>query len=307
MFSNFWSYSNCFICIILVCLFSSCNKSSEAADVSEDTTTTQRIISLNGSITECLYRVGLGDQLVGRDVTSTYPSEKVNELPSLGHISQLNTEAILNLEPDVILVDAAKADSDKLSPLKDAGIKIIPIELAATLDNGLNIAKQLAAEVSITEEQMVEMEEAVEEQKATLAETVAQFPADFAPAVLFIYARGTGRLMVAGAETEAASMIEMCGGKNAIKDFTNFQAMTPEALLAAAPDVILMFESGLASLDGKEGLSQIPGMKEVPAFVNDRIITMDGAYLLGFGPRAGEAANELASKLLEYSLEINTK
>ena len=103
--------------------------------------------------------------------------------------------------------------------------------------------------------------------------------------------------MVGGTQTSASAIIEKAGGVNAIQSFDNFQALTPEALLEAAPDVILMFTSGLASLDGKEGLKQIPGMSQTPAFQNDRIVAMDGHYLTAFGPRAGKAAIELAQKI----------
>ena len=114
------------------------------------------------------------------------------------------------------------------------------------------------------------------------------------PKVLFIYARGAGRLMVAGANTSAAAIIEKAGGQNAIRSFEGFKTMTPESLIEAVPDVILMFSSGLASLDGKEGLGQIPGISQTPAYKNNRIIAMDGHYLTAFGPRVGQAALELA-------------
>jgi iron complex transport system substrate-binding protein len=58
-----------------------------------------------------------------------------------------------------------------------------------------------------------------------------------------------------------------------------------------------MFTSGLASLDGKDGLANIPGISQTPAFQHDQIIAMDGHYLLGFGPRAAKAVGELAGKL----------
>ena len=58
-----------------------------------------------------------------------------------------------------------------------------------------------------------------------------------------------------------------------------------------------MFESGLKSLDGKAGLANVPGISQTPAFRNDRVVAMDGHYLLGFGPRAARAATELARVL----------
>ena len=117
------------------------------------------------------------------------------------------------------------------------------------------------------------------------------------PKVLFIYARGAGKIMVAGKNTAAAAIIEKAGGQNAVQSFDNYQAMTAESLIESAPDVILMFKMGIESLNGKEGLSQIPGIAQTAAFKNDRIIAMDGQYLTSFGPRAGKAVLELAKKI----------
>ena len=75
------------------------------------------------------------------------------------------------------------------------------------------------------------------------------------------------------------------------------EALSAEGLLQAQPDAILLFESGLQSLGGKEGLMQVEGIAQTPAGRNDRFIAMDGLYLLGFTPRAGEAAFELAEVL----------
>ena len=65
---------------------------------------TERIISLNGAITEVLFDLGLGEQIVGIDVTSVYPEETAS-IANLGHISQINVEAVLQLNPSVLLVE----------------------------------------------------------------------------------------------------------------------------------------------------------------------------------------------------------
>ena len=93
----------------------------------------------------------------------------------------------------------------------------------------------------------------------------------------------------------------MAGGKNAVSGFDDFKPLTSEALVAANPDVILMFSSGMESLDGMEGTLSIPGMKEVNAGKNKQIITMDGQYLAGFGPRVGQAVKELNQRFIEIS------
>jgi len=257
----------------------------------------ERIVSLNGTMTELLFQLGYGAQIVGVDITSTYPGEELGGIPRLGHISQLNVEALLELAPELVVVSAADADKPGLTKLREAGIEVAPIELTNTLDNALNAAEALGTVLPVSEQQLSTLKQQMQGDQETLAGTLAGVGQTAKPKVLFIHARGPGRLLVAGYDTGAARMIEYAGGENAITTFADFEALTPESLVAAAPDAILMFTSGLASLDGTSGLGQIPGIKQTPAFQNNKVIAMDGHYLLSFGPRAAQAANDLARSL----------
>jgi len=254
-----------------------------------------RIVSLSGFLTETLIDLGLGDQIVGRDVTSTFPPEKVNEIPNLGHISQLNMEAVLALKPKkVILEEAQTKQAKELEKLSAAGIEVITVPTSRTFDNAYRASTYLGEKIEINTEALGKLAKGIEADSLALVEVLAGANPDVKPRVLFIYARGAGRLMVGGTNTSASAIIEKAGGINAIESFENFQALTPEYLVEASPDVILMFTSGIASLDGKEGLGQIPGVAQTAAYKNDRIIAMDGHYLTAFGSRAAQAARELA-------------
>jgi iron complex transport system substrate-binding protein len=276
--------------VLLSCGGEGTAATAEAAEVQTD----HRIVSLSGTLTELLYELGYGDQLVGVDVTSAYPPQ-AKQLPQLGHVSQLNVEAILATQPSILFVDAEAADQPALQQLRNAEVRIVPIAMTGTLDNAVRVAEKLDHHLDVDARQIGQMREQIARDSQALARVLRS--ASETPRVLFIYARGAGRLMVAGAETEAADMIERAGGANAITSFTDFKPLTPEALVEAAPDAILMFTSGLESLDGKQGLAGIPGIQQTPAFRNDRIIAMDGHYLLGFGPRAAAAARDLAAQL----------
>ena len=87
------------------------------------------------------------------------------------------------------------------------------------------------------------------------------------------------------------------GGENAVNNFESFKPLTAEAIVTANPDVILMFTTGAQSLNGV--FDNVPGILQTNAGKNKRIITMDGQYLAGFGPRVGKAALELNEKLSE--------
>jgi iron complex transport system substrate-binding protein len=118
-----------------------------------------------------------------------------------------------------------------------------------------------------------------------------------APKVLFVYARGAGTLMVAGRATPADAMIRLAGGRNAVEDFDGFKPLTAEAVVAAAPDVVLMLSRGVESLGGPAAIWTQPGMAQTPAAAQQRLVVMDDLYLLGFGPRLADAVRDLGRQL----------
>jgi len=256
-----------------------------------------RVVSLSGFLTETLYFLGHGDKIVGRDVTSTYPKTAV-ALPNLGHVSKLNPEALLELKPDIIFVEEKnKNQAQILSQLEKSGIKVISISTTTHLNNSLTAARQIMAHLPTKKERLSGLSVKIEKDSLALTEFLSKNPAD--EKVLFIYARGAGTLLAGGKNTSAGAAILHSGAQNAVTAFEDFKPLTPESLLASQPDVVLMFDSGLASLEGKKGLTKVPGMAKTPALINERIITMDGHYLTAFGPRAGEAMLELAQRIAE--------
>ncbi|GJM34238.1 MAG: hypothetical protein DHS20C18_32390 [Saprospiraceae bacterium] len=272
----------------------------QAAIVS-DQVTYQRMISLSGAITETLFALGVGDRVVGVDVTSTFP-EEATALPQLGHVSQLNTEAILGLQPDLIIAESSEATNQSLQSLQLAGIKLLFVSNTHTLDSPIDMATELAETLGSTN-QLQHLRKANSAGQKKLTTLLQQ--KQYTPKVLFIYARGKGSLMVAGRNTSAAAMIEIAGGKNAVDQFEGFKALSAEGLIEAKPDVVLLFESGLKSIGGEEGLLQIPSLSKTPAGMHRRFIAMDGLYLLGFTPRAIESAVELATRLHTFDYKEN--
>jgi uncharacterized surface protein with fasciclin (FAS1) repeats len=119
------------------------------------------------------------------------------------------------------------------------------------------------------------------------------------PRVMFVYARGAGAVSVAGTNTSAATMIELAGAENAVTEYEEYQPITAEAVVAAAPDVILMMRRGLESVGGIDGMLEQPGIAQTPAGENRRIVAMDDLYLLGFSTRMGTAVLDLTTLLHE--------
>lgn len=304
----FSKYIPSFIALILAAAVGISCQNSDANTAEKNGTSTEeigeapRIISLSGFLTELLYTLEAGDDIVGVDVTSTYPQE-VNQLEKLGHITQLNAEGILSLNPDIIFVQEDQIrQSEALAQLKNASIKIVPVPVSHTLNNSVQAARTIANHMDIDPQVLENLQAQITNDSLALQDYLKDKTTR--PSVLFIYARGGGNLMVAGNNTNAQAIIEIAGGQNAITAFDQFRALTPEALVQASPDIILMFDSGLKILEGKEGLASIPGISQTAAYANDRIVSMNGHYLTSFGPRTGQAALELAQKIFSSNTEM---
>lgn len=270
-----------------------CNKKEAAETITESVENkkeqNQKMVSLNGALTETLAALGAADQIVGIDVTSTYPEDLKSKVTDLGHVRSITAESILSLKPTVVLATSKDVNPTLNEQLKKAGVELVIIDQEYTVDG----TKKLISEVAnqLDKQDFQPLIHNIDNQLKAVK------PFEKKPKVLFIYARGAGNLMVAGKETPLHNMIELAGAENAAAALTDFKPLTPEALLTNNPDVILMFDSGLKSLGGSEGLLKVEGISATNAAKNNKIITMDGQLLSGFGPRLGEAVVELNTKL----------
>ncbi|WJH42376.1 ABC transporter substrate-binding protein [Aliirhizobium terrae] len=113
---------------------------------------------------------------------------------------------------------------------------------------------------------------------------------------MFVLSISNGRLMAGGADTEAGAIIEMAGGINAAPSINGYKPLSDEAVIAAAPDVILAMSRGDHSIT-PEQMFALPSMQTTPAAADKALVSMDGLMLLGFGPRTPEAARALAAKI----------
>lgn len=252
--------------------------------------TAPRIVSLDGTVSEILYELGLESRLVGVDVTSTYP-ESLQKLPQVGHNRNIGAEGVLAQRPTLVLTtEKAGVKSPVLDQIRHAGAEVISYRQEFSAAG----ARQLIRDVANTCRVSAKGEALIRRLDADLAQ-VKKVAGQ--PKVLFIYARGAGTLFVAGRGTPVETMIELAGGRNAATGFADFKPLTAEALVAADPDVILLFDSGLESLSGPAGLLGIPGIAQTRAGKEKRFIAMEGHLLTGFTPRLGKAISELARKI----------
>jgi iron complex transport system substrate-binding protein len=252
----------------------------------------KRIITLNNTLTETVDALGLGKNLVAVDVTSTYPAY-VQKLPKASRNRSISAEGLLSFSPDIVLAAEGSVNKEIEYQLTAAGIKVVQIKQVYSPAGTYQLIKDVAAALQVQAKgaTLIKMLQARVNKAISF---VKQHPKK--SKVLFVYARGTGVMMVAGKNTSVDAMISLAGGQNAVSGFDDFKPYTTEALVEANPDIILMFDFGFSSLGGTESIVKMPGMMQTNAGKNKRVVQMDSNLLVGFSTRLDQAILQLHSK-----------
>ncbi|MFD3970611.1 hemin ABC transporter substrate-binding protein [Streptomyces cyaneofuscatus] len=270
--------------------------SADGTKVTVDST--DRIVPLTGSLSEIVFTLGFGKQVVARDITATF--EQAEKLPVVTRAHDVSAESVLSLKPTVVLADTTTGPSEAIDQIRDAGIPLVVVEPAKGLDDvGRRI--DTVAEVLGVPAAGTELKKRTESRIAAVQKTIPDHADGKKPRVAFLYLRGSASVyLLGGAESGASSLLEAAGAVDAgkmsglDKDFT---AITSEALAKAAPDAILLMSKGLDSVGGMDGLVKIPGIAETPAGMDRRVVSIDDGVLLNYGPRTDRVLAEIVEQL----------
>lgn len=252
-----------------------------------------RVLSLGGSVTEIVAALGATDRLVARDTTSNYPAS-ITALPDVGYLRALSPEGVLSVQPTLILAEDGAGPPETMAVLKNAGIIVVAMPGEPSAQGVVAKVTAVAAALELPDRGAALVAEISDDFKALRAE-VANI--DKPKRVLFILSLEGGRVMAGGEGTGADGIVKLAGGVNAATGFEGYKPMTDEAVLAAAPDVILMMDrEGDLAIENADVLAQ-PALAATPAGSVGAILRMDGMLLLGFGPRTPHAARALHAEL----------
>lgn len=254
----------------------------------------ERIVAAGGVVTEVLYALGQQDKVVGVDTTSQWPPDALKDKKSVGYVRALSAEGVLSLKPSQVIAVEGAGPPDALALLKESGtpMTMIPEALSPEAVVGKIAAIGKAAGVAEPAQQLAA---AVKGRFQELDKLRSGLPGQ--KRVLFVLSLQNGRTLVGGRATTADAIIALAGGVNAASAVEGFKPMTDEAIITAAPDVVLMMRHSSAHNAGPDELFAMPAFSETPAAKQKALIRMDGLYLLGFGPRTPNAARDLMAEL----------
>jgi iron complex transport system substrate-binding protein len=248
----------------------------------------ERIVIAGGSLTEIVFALGAGDQVVGVDKTSSYP-KSVKQLPQIGYWKLLNIEGILSLKPSLFITLSDAEPKNVISQVNQAKVDVLSLQrVPGTIDLlYLNITK--IADKLNKQSEGQQLINRIKNNLIQIQDKIANQPNK--AKVLFLMSMG-GTNSVAGKNTTADALITIAGGEN-LATHISYKTYTPESLIAMNPEVIVLNNHSIEQLGGMEKLNTIAGITQTAAFKNHRIITIDDSYLFGIGPRVDEAAKIL--------------
>lgn len=249
---------------------------------------TSRIVSLAGGITETLFALGLGSAVVGRDVSSDFPGTQ--DIPLVTQAHDVSAEGVLALSPTLVLADARTGPPEALAAIRAAGVPVVLVPEVWSLAEMPARVRAIA--------QAVGEPDAAEDLIDEMAADIPQVPGS--PVVAFLYLRGNAAVYLLGGEGSGAdSLLEAVGAVDAgtRAGLGAFTPLTPEALVGAAPDALLVMDKGLESVGGVDGLLSLPGVAQTPAARDRRVVVVPDGELLNFGPRTPRTLAEIARQL----------
>jgi len=255
---------------------------------------TDRIVTIGGDITEIVFALGAGDRVIARDTTSSYP-EAAAAKPDVGYMRALSAEGVLSVKPDLIIAVEGSGPKDAVTLLESASVPIVIVPERRTSDS--IVAKvRLIADILGETEKGAALADTLEAKFKALDTAIAGIPENERKKAVFLMSLNGGKPMAAGQNTAADSMIRMAGGINPMAALEGYKPASDEALIAAAPEVIVMMDSQ-SGPPKPEVVFDSPALRATPAARDKALVHMDGLYLLGFGPRTADAARDLAHAL----------
>jgi iron complex transport system substrate-binding protein len=260
-----------------------------------------RVVVISQTYNEIIWALGAEGQVVGVDLSSTYPPE-VKKVQTVGYHRALSAEGILSLHPTAIIHDNNIGPPQVVEQLQGLNI---PLKTFSARNDSIEGTKALIREIGSyfhKEGRAEELCRTLDAQLAASLERVKQY-AEHPRVAVIHFGRASNVYLVVGRGGDgdggaASKMIEWAGGEMAI-DTKGMQRMaSPEIIAQANPDVILVTDYGFDRLGcALDQIKALPGVATSNAAKNSRIYRIEEHELMYFGPRSGENIEKVAATI----------
>jgi iron complex transport system substrate-binding protein len=253
----------------------------------------RRIVSLAPSVTEILFAVGAGPQVVGDTKYCNYPPE-ADALPEIGGFSAktISIEAIVDLAPDLVIAGTASQRS-VVEALEKLSIPVI-VSAPESIDAVYRSIEQIGL-VTGHAQDAASVVANMRARMGAVTAKIATVPADQRPAVFWEVFDEP--LTTAGPHTLIGQLIERAGATNVFADTSeDYPQVGAEVVVDRDPTVILGATTQRAKLT-PEQIAQRSGWANIAAVRDRRVYLLDSDIMSRPGPRLADALEALAKVL----------
>ncbi len=251
----------------------------------------QRVVALAPAITEILFAIGAGSQVVGRDTFSNFPAEVESISDVGGGFGELNTEVILSLHPDLVFASEL-TPPEQIKALEDLGLVVFALPNPSEFE-GLFESIHTVASLTGHTEQADQLVAGLQQRVTAVVETVSQVTER---PVVFYEIDGTdpNAPWTPGPGSYIDRLIALAGGENLGNRLgSEWAQISIEELIAQDPDIILLGDAILGGVT-VEQVQARPGWNVLSAIKNDKVYTLDDDLVARPGPRMVEGLELLA-------------
>ncbi|MDY0050816.1 MAG: ABC transporter substrate-binding protein, partial [Halothiobacillaceae bacterium] len=232
---------------------------------------------------------------VGADSSSLYPPE-ARALPQVGYMRQIAVEGVISLAPDLIIASPDIGPPAAVEKLERLGIPMVRTRPANSIDSAAERIREVGRALDRSEK-AEQLARAVSEKARAESERLNGLPGPRPRVALFLGHNGRSP-MGSGSGTSGDAMIRLAGGDNALSGMQGFKTVPAEALIQAAPDVIVFTVESVAAAGSPQALlKRLPGIEHTPAGREGRVVVMDLLELFSFGPRLPDSIAKLGDGL----------
>lgn len=249
----------------------------------------KRVISAGGSVTELVFALNAGENIVASDLSSLYPQE-AQDLTKVGYYRQLSAEGVLSLQPTTLVAAKGAGPEIVLQQLAGAGVEVKLFEQSTyTLEAWVRLVKDVGHFFDKSEEASKLIDKGM--QQIAKAQKSRKYKHGSLNAVLLMGAGQRG-LMVAGKNTMPDLLFQLSGLNNVASDIENYKTLSNESLIEKRVDIIIVPQHTLKASGGKEGVCNNPTIK-LASHGHCNLLVMDSLLILGMGSRIDQAVQIL--------------
>ena len=289
-----------FFALLLLSLASCGRFGNRETDSKKD----MRIVSVSKQLTELVFALGKGKDIVAVDLSSTFP-DSAKLLPTVGYHRLLSAEGIISKKPDLVLHSNDIGPENVIPQLEKAGLKVQAYSGGSTLDSAKLLITQLGKFFS-AQTTADSLNRKIDVDFATLQKATVAIKDT--PTVMIIHYGQANNVyfVMSGRNGPGDKMISMAGGKTVHYNAKGARELSAEAVAAANPDIIIATDFGFDRMGSIDIFKTVAGVGLTNAAKNNRIYRFEEHDLLYFGPRTGVNALKLL-KLIHPEIDATKK